>query len=103
MELYEKVFGSFIPNNPTRTGNNIMINCPFHKDDNASLCISTDPNKPVFNCFGCGKKGSLIGAFMELNNLSYPDALKALDIAQSPKIQNFYFITQFNRRLLKIT
>ena len=89
MELYEKVFGSFIPNNPTRTGNNIMINCPFHKDDNASLCISTDPNKPVFNCFGCGKKGSLIGAFMELNNLSYPDALKALDMDKPFEPKNY--------------
>ena len=78
MELYEKVFGHLIPNNPTKTGHNIMINCPWHGDPNASLCISTDPNKPVYNCFGCGKKGSLIGAFMDLNGLTYPEALKAL-------------------------
>lgn len=80
MELYNKVFGNYIPQNPTKSGNNILINCLWHSDNNASLCISTDPNKPVFCCFGCGKKGSLIGAYMELNNLSYPEALKALDM-----------------------
>ena len=80
MELYEKVFGSYIPQNPITTGENILISCPWHHDPNASLCVSTNPNKPVYNCFGCGKKGSLIGAFMDLNHLSYPEALKELDM-----------------------
>lgn len=81
MQLYEKVFGAYIPPNPTRTGNNIIISCCFHaNDDTPSLCISTDENKPVYHCFGCNKSGSLIGAYMELNNLTYFEALKQLEL-----------------------
>lgn len=80
MELYKKVFGQYIPNRPNTTGQNIMINCLWHNDKNGSLCISTDENKPVYNCFGCNKKGSLIGAFIELNGLTYPEAMKALEM-----------------------
>ena len=37
---------------------NGMLNCPFHKEDQASLKIYTDTN--TFNCFGCGANGDVI-------------------------------------------
>lgn len=80
MELYKKVFGKYITEKSTKVGNNIMINCPWHEDKSPSLGISTDENNPVYHCFGCGKRGSLIGAYMELNNVDYKTALKELDM-----------------------
>ena len=80
MELYEKVFGKYITENSKKVGNNIMINCLWHKDDTPSLGISTDPNNQTYHCFGCSKSGSLIGAYMELNNVDYKTALKQLDM-----------------------
>ena len=55
-----------------------MVNCPFHNDSNASFSISTDPNKPVYHCFGCGKKGSWVGYYMERQGLSYSEAMAGL-------------------------
>lgn len=81
--LFDKIFGDLIPNGTNLNQKNIMINCIFHDDKNASLCISTDENKPVYNCFGCREKGSWIGFFMKRNNLTYSEALKALDMNKS--------------------
>lgn len=78
--LFNKIFGDLIPQGTNTNQKNIMINCIFHNDKNASLSISTDENKPVYNCFGCNEKGSWIGFYMKRNNLSYPEALKALDM-----------------------
>ena len=78
--LFDKIFGDLIPQGTNTNQKNIMIPCIFHADKNASLCISTDENKPVYNCFGCNEKGSWIGFYMKRNNLTYPEALKALDM-----------------------
>ena len=79
MKLYEKVFGKYL-DGAIKQGDNLMIKCLWHKEDTPSLSISTDPNRPVIHCFGCGKKSSLIGAYMELNNVDYKTALKELDM-----------------------
>ena len=78
--LFDKIFGDIIPAGTNTNQKNIMIPCIFHDDKNASLCISTDENKPVYNCFGCNEKGSWIGFYMKRNGLTYPEALKALDM-----------------------
>ena len=80
--LFNKIFGDLIPNGMNTNEKNILINCPFpnHADTNASFSISTDENKPVYSCFGCSEKGSWIGFYMKRNNLTYPEALKALDM-----------------------
>lgn len=79
MELYEKVFGKYL-DNAAKQGENLVIPCLWHSDHNPSLSISTNPEKPVYKCWSCGKKGSLIGAYMELNNVDYKTALKELDM-----------------------
>ncbi len=37
---------------------NGMLNCPFHKEDQASLKVYTNTN--TFNCFGCGANGDVV-------------------------------------------
>lgn len=50
--------------------------CPFHNDKNPSLSINRD--KQVFNCFGCGKKGSVIDAATYFENITISEAIKQL-------------------------
>ena len=56
-----------------RSGSNLFGLCPFHSEKTPSFSVS--PDKPIYHCFGCGKGGSVIGFIMEIENLSFPDAV----------------------------
>ncbi len=36
------------------------------------------PSKGVYKCFGCGKGGNAVTFLMEHENMTYPEALKAV-------------------------
>ncbi len=57
-----------------RKGVNYQACCPFHNEKTPSFVVS--PSKGVFKCFGCGKGGNAVTFVMELENTSYPEALK---------------------------
>ncbi|MBQ9979742.1 MAG: DNA primase [Oscillospiraceae bacterium] len=59
-----------------RSGSNIFGLCPFHNEKTPSFSVSTD--KQIYHCFGCGKGGGVINFIMEIENLSYPDAVRFL-------------------------
>lgn len=103
MELYEKVFGKYL-DNAEKQGDNLVIKCLWHSPDNKpSLSISTNPDKPVYQCWSCGKKGSLIGAYMELNGVDYKTALKQLDMFDNdykPAPQPPKFVTTHPEQLV---
>lgn len=42
----------------------VMFHCPFHKDENPSFGINFD--KGIYNCFSCGRQGSVENLFYEL-------------------------------------
>ena len=50
--------------------------CPFHNEDTASFCVNTAKN--LWHCFGCGKGGNVINFVMEMDNLSFLEAIKKL-------------------------
>ena len=50
--------------------------CPFHEDANPSLSVNAE--KQVFNCFGCGKGGTVIDAAAYYGSLSTGEAIKTL-------------------------
>jgi DNA primase len=50
--------------------------CPFHSEKTPSFTI--DPEKSLFYCFGCHKGGSLFTLIMELEKLSFPEAVRFL-------------------------
>ena len=60
----------------TRKGTNMWGLCPFHSEKTASFSIN--PSKQIFHCFGCGKGGNAIKFIMEIEHLSYPDAIRHL-------------------------
>ena len=59
-----------------RSGANLFGLCPFHGEKTASFSVS--PDKGMYYCFGCHKGGGVINFLMEIENLSYPDAVRAL-------------------------
>lgn len=59
-----------------RSGQNLFGLCPFHSEKTPSFSVS--PSKQIYHCFGCGKGGSVINFIMEIENLSFPDAVEFL-------------------------
>lgn len=59
-----------------RSGSNYFGLCPFHNERTPSF--SVNPSEQFYYCFGCGKGGGVINFIMEIENLSYPDAVANL-------------------------
>ncbi len=70
----EDVVGHYV--NLKRSGANLFGLCPFHGEKTASFSVS--PDKGIYYCFGCHKGGGVINFQMEIEGLSYPDAVRAL-------------------------
>lgn len=59
-----------------KSGSNLFGLCPFHSEKTPSFSVS--PDKQIYHCFGCGKGGSVISFIMEIENLSFPEAVAFL-------------------------
>ena len=59
-----------------KRGINYVGLCPFHNDSNPSFSVS--PTRGICHCFTCGKGGNAINFLMELEQMTYPDALRWL-------------------------
>ena len=59
-----------------RSGANYFGLCPFHNERTPSFAVN--PSGQFYHCFGCGKGGGVINFIMEIENLSYPDAVAFL-------------------------
>ena len=70
----EDVVGQYV--NLKRSGSNLFGLCPFHGEKTASFSVA--PEKGIYYCFGCHKGGGVINFQMEVEGLSYPDAVRAL-------------------------
>lgn len=70
----EDVVGQYV--NLTKKGSNHFGLCPFHGEKTASFSVNA--GKQIYYCFGCHKGGGVINFIMEIENLSYPDAVRFL-------------------------
>ena len=59
-----------------KSGSNLFGLCPFHSEKTPSFSVSRD--KQIYHCFGCGKGGGVISFIMEIENLSFIDAVHFL-------------------------
>ncbi|HEX8139055.1 MAG TPA: DNA primase [Pyrinomonadaceae bacterium] len=57
-----------------KKGANWMACCPFHQEKTPSF--SVNPSKDIFYCFGCAKGGSVFNFVMEIERVSFPEAVK---------------------------
>ena len=70
----EDVVGQYVT--LKRSGSNLFGLCPFHGEKTPSFSVA--PDKGIYYCFGCHKGGGVINFQMEIEGLSYPDAVRAL-------------------------
>ncbi len=66
-----------------RSGESLVGLCPFHEEESPSFRL--DPKRNVFNCFGCGAKGSVIDFVMLLEGVSFRHAVELL-LADYPSL-----------------
>lgn len=57
-------------------GNNFFGLCPFHNEKTPSFSVSVD--KQIYYCFGCGATGNVYSFLMQIENYTFPEALKYL-------------------------
>ena len=69
-----EVVGTYVP--LTRKGANLWGLCPFHSEKTPSFSVS--PEKQIYHCFGCGKGGGVLSFLMEMENLTFPEAVRSL-------------------------
>ena len=59
-----------------KKGTSWMACCPFHQEKTPSF--SVNGSKGFYYCFGCGKKGSVFNFVMDVEGLSFPEAVKVV-------------------------
>lgn len=69
------VVGDYLTLKPAGSGSFKAV-CPFHAEKTPSFYVSKE--KQIWHCFGCDKGGDLISFVMEIEGMSFPEALRHL-------------------------
>ncbi|UCH84125.1 MAG: DNA primase, partial [Candidatus Latescibacterota bacterium] len=59
-----------------RSGSNFKGLCPFHEEKTPSFNVN--PDRQIFHCFGCGQGGNVFTFLMEIEGVSFPEAVRSL-------------------------
>ncbi len=59
-----------------RSGSNMFGLCPFHSEKTPSFSVA--PDRQMYHCFGCGKGGGVINFIMEIEGLTFLEAVDFL-------------------------
>ena len=68
------VFSDYV--NLEKRGGRLWACCPFHQEKTGSFTVN--PDLKTYYCFGCQKGGSAINFVMEMDKLSFPEAIELL-------------------------
>jgi DNA primase len=68
------VISSYVP--LKKRGKNFLGRCPFHQEKTPSFNVS--PEKQMYHCFGCGVGGNVFTFVMELEKVSFIEAVRTL-------------------------
>lgn len=68
------IVGSYVP--LQSKGGSYWGCCPFHNEKTPSFHVL--PDRQMYHCFGCKKGGGVLNFIMEIEHLSYPDAVRFL-------------------------
>lgn len=60
----------------TKQGKYMRGLCPFHSEKTPSFTVT--PEKQIFHCYGCGKGGGVFKFVMEIEGVSFPEAVRML-------------------------
>lgn len=72
--IIEQVIGRYL--SLKKSGKNYVALCPFHNEKTPSFTVS--PEKGFYHCFGCGRSGDAITFVMEIEKISFIEAVRKL-------------------------
>jgi len=62
-----------------KRGGSYWGRCPFHAGgQERTPSLKVDPDKKLYNCFGCEKGGGIIGFVMDMEKTDFPDTIRHL-------------------------
>lgn len=70
--------------------------CPFHNEKTPSFCVNQD--SAYYHCFGCGASGSVIKFIMEMESMSFFDAVKYLAERAGMALPELKFDPHYNEK-----
>src|SRR5437867_7619991 len=59
-----------------KRGRNYVARCPFHTEKTPSFNVN--PEKQIFMCFGCGVGGDVFKFIMQIEHVTFPEAVQLL-------------------------
>ncbi len=59
-----------------KSGQNFTGLCPFHNEKTPSFAVH--PVKQIYHCFGCGVGGDVFSFVMEMDKITFPEAVRAV-------------------------
>ncbi|MGH2447481.1 MAG: CHC2 zinc finger domain-containing protein, partial [Chloroflexota bacterium] len=59
-----------------RSGSSLKGLCPFHQEKTPSFNVNQ--GRQFYKCFGCGAAGDALKFIMEIEGMTFPEALKYL-------------------------
>ncbi|MCO6543902.1 MAG: DNA primase [Lactobacillus sp.] len=78
-----------------KSGRNLFGLCPFHEEKTPSFSVSEE--KQIFHCFSCGRGGNVFKFLMEIENLSFPEAvIKVADFSGISLPEDYQAVTVQN-------
>lgn len=72
-----------------QSGKNLFGLCPFHEERTPSFSVNEE--KQIFYCFSCVRGGNVFKFIMEIENLSFPEAVKKVAEMEHLDIDAKYF------------
>jgi DNA primase len=70
-----EVIGEYVPLKPSGSGSMKGV-CPFHSERTPSFHVSRE--RQIWKCFGCDKGGDIFSFIMEMEGMTFPEALRHL-------------------------
>ncbi|CAM4284012.1 DNA primase [Weissella hellenica] len=77
-----------------KQGRNLFGKCPFHEERTPSFSVNEE--KQIFHCFSCGRGGNAFSFLMEIENMSFPQAVAKLAPQAGVAIDDSYLNNQTN-------
>lgn len=80
-----------------RKGRSLVGLCPFHQENTPSFNVVEA--KAIYHCFGCGAGGDVFKFLMELEGLSFVEAIKELAVAAGVQVEEREISPQERQKL----
>lgn len=81
-----EIIGEYVQLKPAGTGS-LKGLCPFHSERSPSFHVSRE--RQIYKCFGCDKGGDIFSFVMEMEGMTFPEALRHLGRIAGVEIPEF--------------